>query len=251
VYRSYVAIGDSFTEGMGDPGPDGVERGWADLLALGIAEAQDGRLDYANLAIRGRKLGPLLAEQLEPAIAMRPGLLSVNGGGNDIMRPRMSVATVSGMLRAAVERATGEGIPVLLLSGADPSEHLPLGGLMRRRGAELMDAARAWAEDMPLVTLCDNFGDERLRAADCWSADGLHLGTRGHARVAANCLRALGLPSPGWLDELAESDAPVADYRSAAYYREFVLPWVGRRLTGRSSGDGRVAKRPELAPVSA
>jgi hypothetical protein len=28
-----------------------------------------------------------------------------------------------------------------------------------------------------------------------------------------------------------------------------VLPWIGRRLTGRSSGDGREPKRPTLLPV--
>ncbi|MCA1943472.1 MAG: SGNH/GDSL hydrolase family protein, partial [Yonghaparkia sp.] len=30
--QSYAAIGDSFTEGMGDERPDGTPRGWADLV---------------------------------------------------------------------------------------------------------------------------------------------------------------------------------------------------------------------------
>ena len=37
LYSSYIAIGDSFSEGYGDEGPDGVPRGWADFVALGLA----------------------------------------------------------------------------------------------------------------------------------------------------------------------------------------------------------------------
>ena len=36
----YVAIGDSFTEGVGDEYPDGTPRGWADRLAEKLAEAR-------------------------------------------------------------------------------------------------------------------------------------------------------------------------------------------------------------------
>ncbi|GES27977.1 hypothetical protein San01_04640 [Streptomyces angustmyceticus] len=36
-----------------------------------------------------------------------------------------------------------------------------------------------------------------------------------------------------------------ADLRFA---REHLAPWIRRRLTGRPSGDGRPAKRPELLP---
>ena len=40
---SYAAIGDSFTEGMGDELPDGTPRGWADLVALGLAHLRASR----------------------------------------------------------------------------------------------------------------------------------------------------------------------------------------------------------------
>src|SRR5699024_10131268 len=86
VISSYVAIGDSFTEGVGDELPDGSVRGWADRVASGLAAQADGDFAYANLAVRGRKLGPIVREQLDEAIAMRPDLLSINGGGNDLMR---------------------------------------------------------------------------------------------------------------------------------------------------------------------
>ena len=51
-FSSYVAIGDSFTEGVGDELPDGRVRGWADQVALGLALASPEPVTYANLAIR-------------------------------------------------------------------------------------------------------------------------------------------------------------------------------------------------------
>ena len=58
--RSFVAIGDSFTEGVGDELPDGSVRGWADFLAAGLATSQGEPVRYANLAIRGRKMRAFL-----------------------------------------------------------------------------------------------------------------------------------------------------------------------------------------------
>ena len=58
-YTSFVAVGDSFTEGMSDLLPDGSYRGWADLLAGRLAAgAPDFR--YANLAVRGKLIGQIV-----------------------------------------------------------------------------------------------------------------------------------------------------------------------------------------------
>ncbi|MET0974228.1 MAG: SGNH/GDSL hydrolase family protein [Leifsonia sp.] len=251
LYRSYVAIGDSFTEGVGDDLPDGSVRGWADFVAVGLAKAAaPGQVSYANLAIRGRKLGPIIDEQLQPAIDLRPEVISFNGGGNDILRPRMDVERIAGRFRGAIERIRDEGIHALMLSGANPLDHLPLGSAFDRRGRELTAALRDLAE-LDGVTFVDNFSDVGLRDIRYWSADRLHLNALGHARVASNVLTGLGVPVPAeWgVDEVAAAPPGPRSRNTAAYYREFVLPWIGRRLTGRSSGDGRAAKRAVLETV--
>ena len=67
------------------------------------------------------------------------------------------------------------------------------------------------------------------------------MNSRGHHRVAARVIDAVGWDPPGEWWSLPEiPDA--AGLRGAAYYREHVGPWVRRRLTGTSSGDGRAAK---------
>ncbi|PJJ55575.1 SGNH/GDSL hydrolase family protein [Compostimonas suwonensis] len=250
MFQRYVAIGDSFSEGVGDERPDGGVRGWADFVALGLAAASDAPVGYANLAIRGRKLGPILEEQLDAALALGPDLVSLNGGGNDIMRPRVSIASVADRLDGAVDRVVASGSHMLLLSGANPSDHIPLGGLLSRRGNELADAVRA-RFPREGVTYVDNWADAGLRDIRYWSPDKLHLNALGHARVASNVLTAFGVPvPPEWgVDEVAAAAPGERSRNTAAYYREHVLPWIGRRLTGRSSGDGRSAKIPTLRPV--
>ncbi|HWR85856.1 MAG TPA: SGNH/GDSL hydrolase family protein [Rhodoglobus sp.] len=242
-FHSYVAIGDSFSEGVGDELPDGRVRGWADLVAIGLAAATPP-VRYANLAIRGRLLAPIVSGQLDAAIELRPELLSINGGGNDIMRPRVSIEGVAARLIDGVRRATDEGIHVLLVSGANPSRHLPLGATVQRRGDRLAEAVRS---HLPLegVTWVDNWADRELGELRYWSVDKLHLNALGHSRVAGNVLAALEVPAPPADDGLPELLRP----GTAAYWRQYVLPWVGRRLTGRSSGDTREPKIPTLEPV--
>lgn len=243
-YSSYVAIGDSFTEGVGDDLPDGTVRGWADLVARGLALASTGTVTYANLAIRGRLLDPIATTQMDAAIALGPALISINGGGNDIMRPRVSIAAVANQLLAAVDSATGAGIHVVLASGANPTRHLPLGASIEKRGDLLALAVR---DRLPRdgVTWVDNWADTELAQLRYWSVDKLHLNSAGHARVAGNVLAALGVPI------LAPhgDDGDIPRPRTSAYWRTYVLPWIGRRLTGRSSGDNREPKSATLQPV--
>lgn len=245
TFASYVAIGDSFTEGVGDELPDGSLRGWADLVAVGLAYAHREPVTYANLAIRGRLLAPIIDDQLDAALALKPELLSINGGGNDILRPRVAIASIADQLLSAVDRAVAAGCHVVLASGANPSRNMPLGGLVQARGEQLAQGIR---DQLPRenVTFVDNWADEDLSDIRYWSRDKIHLNAQGHARVASNVLAALGLPIPQPGHDPAV-DEPLL--RSAAYWRQYVLPWIGRRLTGRSSGDNREPKIATLQPV--
>ena len=88
-WRRYIALGDSFTEGLSDPDPGrpGEFRGWADRLAEHLAAATDGDVEYANLAIRGLLLQQVLEDQVPVALEAEPDLVSLIAGGNDLLRP--------------------------------------------------------------------------------------------------------------------------------------------------------------------
>lgn len=245
----YVAIGDSFTEGVGDELPDGRVRGWADLVAQGWADLSAEPVEYANLAIRGRLAWPIVEEQLEPALALKPTHLSFNGGGNDMLRPKAAIEHIADAFSRVLRRCDEQGVTLILLSGANPSGQLPMGRHIQQRGDRLSAAVLRRVADRPDVIRALNWPDAELMTQPYWSEDRLHMNADGHHRVAARVLHALGFEPPvQWWSARAGSASGPAGLQ---YYREFVGPWVRRRVTRTSSGDGRTAKHPtwvERAP---
>jgi lysophospholipase L1-like esterase len=252
MYRSFVALGDSFTEGMDDPRADGTYRGWADLVAGHLAAEVEG-FRYANLAIRGRLLGPIVAEQLEPALAMRPELVSIAAGGNDILRRRVDVGAITALLDDAVRRLRETGATVLVFSGADPTHLWPGGHRLVRRIDVLHEAVQRIAAGSGAVHI-DLWTDDRFRDGRMWSTDRLHLSPLGHRQVAANVLERLGVPPRAdWRAELPPASAVPwvrARAEDVRWARQHVVPWVQRRLRGVSSGDLLDPKRPVLEPYA-
>ena len=92
MFSRYVALGDSFTEGVGDPHPTSPSglRGWADHVAVALAQANPD-LRYANLAVRGRRMNEILDEQLQAAIMMEPDLVTIYAGMNNLLLVRNKV----------------------------------------------------------------------------------------------------------------------------------------------------------------
>jgi lysophospholipase L1-like esterase len=252
VWRSFVAIGDSFTEGMNDAYPDGTYRGWADLVAARLAVDAGPQFGYANLAIRGRLFDQVVTEQLEPTLAMRPDLVSFAAGGNDVLRPRMDSSAMVQRFDQVVSRLRGGGADVILFRFADISAQLPAQRIVGPRAAALNEGARELAARYGGY-LIDLLGDETFRHPVMWSEDRLHMSPAGHRRVAAHVLNALGVGTDeDWLlvpPEPAPTPWLLARGADLRWARQHLAPWIGRHLTGRSSGDLRVAKRPALSPV--
>lgn len=254
VWNRYVAIGDSFTEGMSDPDPSqpGAYIGWADRLAVALADVAGSEFAYANLAIRGRKLADITQRQLPLALELAPDLVSIVGGGNDILRPRADIEALAAQLEDAVARIRATGADVLLATPTDPRE-APL--LKHIRGRHATYAAHIWRiARRHGCAVIDQWGMDSLRDWRMWGEDRIHLSTDGHKRVAHAAFAALGLSVPDG-DWAAAAPGKVtlsrADQRRAdrAWARTHLAPWVQRRLTGRSSGDGRDPKRPALGPL--
>lgn len=249
-YRRYVALGDSFTEGVGDPAPgrpNGL-RGWADRVAEQLAAGHPD-FGYANLAIRGRKLAGVLAEQIEPAVAMRPDLITIYAGANDIMRPKVDIDALTATYDQALGRLAGTGAHVLVWTAFDPGGSAIFRPL-RGRFALYNEMVR-WSADRHGLTVVDYWRLTEYRDAGYWDADRLHMGPSGHQRMAIEVLDTLGIdhslePLPHTLT-LPEA---LADRRRAnlAWTREHLAPWVRRRVTGRSSGDLVDPRWPDLAP---
>ncbi|GDY30272.1 SGNH hydrolase [Gandjariella thermophila] len=249
-WESYVAIGDSFTEGLNDPDPGGGFRGWADRLAEMLAERAPG-FRYANLAVRGRLLRGIVAEQVPLAVELKPDLVTLAAGGNDILRPGGDPDTLAEVFEQAVVQLRDAGSDVVVFTGFD-TRGTPVLQRVRGKVATYNGHLRAIA-DRHGCQVVDLWSMDVLHHPRAWSEDRLHLSADGHERVALRVADVLGLPGgEGW--DAPWPPVPRQDWVSMRredlrWARQHFVPWLGRRLRGRSSGDGIQPKRPHLLPL--
>lgn len=248
---TFVVVGDSFSEGLNDPypaGPDGIVtyRGWADRVAQRLAESSPD-LRYANLAIRGKLLRQVLRDQLPVAVEMRPDLVSLCAGGNDVLRPGSDPDALARAFEFGVRKLRASGAQVLLFTGMDPHD-VPVLRRLRGRIAVYNMHLRAIADRCD-CRVVDMWAMAALRDPRAWSEDRLHLSPEGHRRMALRVCEVLGVPvEDDWRAPWPALPADRWVARRGAdlrWARSYFAPWVRRRLTGRSSGDGLSAKRPD------
>ncbi|GAB1512857.1 SGNH/GDSL hydrolase family protein [Actinophytocola sp. KF-1] len=251
MYERYVAIGDSQTEGVGDGDDSTGLRGWADRLAARLAEVNPG-LRYANLAVRGKLAGEIHAEQLAQALELKPDLVTVVAGLNDVLRPKCDVDLVGGHLAAMFASLTAAGATVGTLTFPNVAKIAPLAKPLVPRVLALNERIREAAARYG-VKVVETFAVDVTTDARIWSADRLHASPLGHQRIADSMAHALELPGAddSWTHPLPlvpPADRLTVIRTELRWLTGFLGPWLGRRLRGVSSGTGREAKRPELTP---
>ena len=251
--RSLVAVGDSFTEGLADdPGTgDGVYRGWADLVARRLAELEP-ELTYANLAVRGKLMGQIIADQLEPAAAMRADLATLAGGLNDAMRPKCDVEAVCRLIEEGARVLAEASGTLVMFRSIDFTRRMPSAKRFQTKADRINEFIDQTAAKYGAVTV-DLHAIRVLDDPRLWAADRIHMNSEGHRRVAEAVLEALGHePRFAWREPLPPARRPLPGAKTWSDLRwlvGFLLPWVKRRLTGKSSGDGVLPKRPRLTKV--
>lgn len=252
AWRRYVALGDSFTEGlMDEPRHDGRHRGWADRVAQELGERAVARgdrgVEYANLAVRGRLVRQVIDEQVPQALRLGPDLASIAVGVNDALRPRFDLDPLATALENGVRDLRRSGCDVLVFAFGDPARRSAAMAPIRDRIRAYNSAVRAIAGeyDCYLVDFWKvaAYDDERL-----WDEDRLHLSPPGHALAARTALEALGLGDPHWRTPAVPGSRASLAARTGQHLRwgrRHLLPWATRRLRGESSGDTTAAKDPE------
>ncbi|MEE1620039.1 SGNH/GDSL hydrolase family protein [Zafaria sp. Z1313] len=251
-WRRYVALGDSFTEGIGDPDPSspGGSRGWADRAAEELSRGVEG-FAYANLAIRGRLLRQIHEEQVGPAIELKPDLVSICAGGNDVIRPNGDPDALAAEMDVLIGDLAATGATVVLFNGPDIGT-TPVLNTRRGRVAIYNENLRTVAARHDAV-VADLWSLGELHHPAMWAEDRLHFSALGHHTIAAMFLDTLNVAHE--LEPLQVKPVVPKPWREArredlVWARTHLTPWVLRRLRGRSSGDGVTAKRPLASPLS-
>jgi len=251
VFSRYVALGDSFTEGVGDPhptSPNGL-RGWADHVAVALAQ-NNPDLRYANLAVRGRRMDEILTEQLETAVMLEPDVVTVYAGMNDLLLVRNDIDAMMARYADGLKTLQQTGATVLAFTAGDLGT-VPLFRRLRGRTAIYNELLRSVADDLGL-RLVDFWRFSEFRDPRMWDADRVHLSPIGHERMAAKVLDTLAVShqlASRSADFLASSP-PVRDFwANLRWAAAFAAPWIGKRLRRATPGAGIEPKHATLAKV--
>jgi lysophospholipase L1-like esterase len=250
-WRRFVALGDSYTEGVGDPEPRslGGLRGWADRVAEELSAGQPG-FAYANLAVRGMLLRQIVDGQLAPALALKPDLTAMSGGGNDIIFRRGDPDKLARHMDQAMERLTATGATVLLYAGPDWGG-IPVFSQIRGRVAIYNEHLHKIALRHHAI-MVDLWCLPGLQDVRMWDPDRLHLSPLGHHAVAVGTLNALGVPHT--LEPLEPRPVPAHGWTQAraedlVWARQYFFPWMLHRILPHGSDESLAAKRPRPGPV--
>lgn len=252
-YSRFIALGDSMTEGMTDEVVAGKYRGWADRVADTLAKSNPD-FTYMNLAVRGKLLKQVVEDQIPQALKFIEGkqtLVSFHAGANDVLRPNYKPEVSLPEYEKGVKQLTDAGATVIVFTVIDKVEGKgKTATLWHQRFSAFNENVRMVAKKYPTI-LFEGKNAEFLNDRRFLAFDRLHMNPEGHRRLANAVLEGLGYEfDSNWkipLPEAKEKSKLVKTLVNITWVGVFLLPWIWRRIRGKSSGDGRVAKY--LEPV--
>lgn len=244
-YFRYVAVGDSLTEGKGDPLPDGSLRGFADLLARSVW-IREPRARYANLARPSVRTDEVLSDQVPAALALEPDLVTLNVGINDVISLRYRAERIEHNLEAIMTALASSGARVVTMTIADLSHLSWVAGRWRGRVDHLNTTIHATAERHG-VDVVDLAAESATITHELMALDRVHPGPHGHLHLARLLGALLDLPEP-YVAYMAPRPRIERAYR---LYRTLVVAprFVSKRLARRALIASQPAKRPQLQPL--
>ena len=245
------------TEGMSDEIIDGNYRGWADRVADVLA-TEEPNFSYANLAIRGKLLHQVVEEQVPNAIKFIEGkqtLVSFHAGANDVLRPNYKPELSFAQYEVGIKKLTEAGATVMIFTVVDKVDGKgKTADLWHQRFSAFNENVRMVAKKY-LVVLFEAKDAEFLNDRRFLAFDRLHMNAEGHRRLAQAVLAGLEKShDPNWqvpLGPAKKRNKIISTANTFAWMITFVLPWIWRRVRGKSSGDGRSGKyeRPIRWPI--
>jgi lysophospholipase L1-like esterase len=245
MFKRFAALGDSLTEGVGDPAWFGL-RGWADRLAGEIA-AKDPELEYVNLARRSLRTAEVIDQQLGPALEFGADLAGAVVGMNDLLNPDFKAERYAADLRRLVVPLQESGAVVLTASFPDVSRGLPLLSASRRldlhnRLKSAGDVVRNVSRELETVFVDGWEMSARDGINGVMSVDRLHPNARGHALIAAAFADQISART-GFDVEVSEPSGPrLFGLESALHLRwlavNTIAPAVWRAAKARLTSSG-------------
>ena len=247
----FIVVGDSISEGIADEKIHGLYRGWADRVADVIAELNPD-FKYANLAIRGKLLPQVVEFQVPEALKLigPNSVLSFHAGANDVIRPNYNPEVTLPAYAKAVRDLANAGAQLMLFTVLEETNRKGrIQTIWRERFSVFNEQVREIGKEVGAIVIDGNY-NEAFKDVRYLDRDRLHLNAKGHWLLAQGVLEQLNLPfDPSYKEPLPPMKPKpkiIQVIAFTAWILTFAIPWIIRRARGKSSGDGRSAKYPNL-----
>jgi lysophospholipase L1-like esterase len=179
---AYVVLGDSTAAGQGAP----YDQGIAVLTTANLAKSRS--ITMTNLAVSGAKTEDVLSTQLPAAVRLRPDLVLLAVGANDVTH-LTSIRSVRRSLREIIRglRAANANVAIVLTGspdmGAPPRVLWALRPIAawRTRGVNRMIESLARDEKVVFAPIAAETGPLFRSDRSLFAADLFHPNARGYA----------------------------------------------------------------------
>ncbi|WP_339208425.1 SGNH/GDSL hydrolase family protein [Paenibacillus sp. FSL K6-3182] len=182
MWKHFVAIGDSFTEGIGDEVEETPLKSWVHHFA----ELHEPALKYTNLAKRGLITKEIRLKQLEEALALEPDLVSLIAGANDILKGRWNFNEYKSEMELMVDALSKSGAAVIIGNLPDFTARLPLPDEKKRVIKEQLlqanEVVRSLSSEYKLM-LIDFWNHPMAEDNTFWSKDLIHPNSIGYKKI--------------------------------------------------------------------
>lgn len=183
MWKRFVAIGDSFTEGIGDEVEGITLKSWVDhFVQLCVND-----IEYVNFAKRGLVTKEIRLQQLEKALTFKPDLVSLIAGANDVLKGRWNHQAYKNEMEFMIDKLSKTDADIIIANLPDFTVRLPFSSekkqVIQEQLLEANDVIRSLSREYKLHHI-DFWNHQLVNDNTLWSTDLIHPNSKGYVKVA-------------------------------------------------------------------
>ncbi|AIY75173.1 GDSL-like Lipase/Acylhydrolase family protein [Bacillus cereus] len=183
MWKRFVAIGDSFTEGIGDEVEGIALKSWVDHFV----ELCAFDIEYANFAKRGLVTNEIRSQQLEKALTFKPDLVSLIAGANDVLKGRWNHQAYKNDMEFMIDKLSKTDADIIIANLPDFTVRLPFSSekkqMLKEQLLEANEVILSLSREYKLHYV-DFWNNHLVNDNMLWSTDFIHPNSKGYVKVA-------------------------------------------------------------------
>ncbi|WP_263704723.1 SGNH/GDSL hydrolase family protein [Bacillus thuringiensis] len=183
MWKRFVAIGDSFTEGIGDEVEGIALKSWVDHFV----QLCEKDIECANFAKRGLVTEEIRLQQLEKALTFNPDLVSLIAGANDVLKGRWNHDAYKNDMEFMIDTLSKAGADIIIANLPDFTVRLPFASEKKQEIKEQLleanEVIHSLSREYKLHHV-DFWNHHVVNDNTLWSKDLIHPNSKGYVKVA-------------------------------------------------------------------